>query len=63
MRFTAILFLSVFLVSCGKSKSNIPCFKEAGASNCSELFDVIQKNLGDQEKLLDLRECYDKHCQ
>lgn len=61
MRFLVLFLLLALSVSC-KSKKEIPCFKEAGASNCSELFDVIQENLRNEDKILDLRDCYDEHC-
>ncbi len=63
MRFIPLLFTVMLLTVSCKSKKDVPCFKKAGTSNCSELFEAIQQNLGEQEKILDLRDCYDKHCQ
>jgi hypothetical protein len=59
------LFLSILisfgLSSCAK-KEVPPCFKEQEVSNCTELFEKIQQNLGDMEKSQELRDCYDKGC-
>ncbi len=61
MRALLLLLSVTFLLSC-KSKKDVPCFQEADVSNCTELFEAIQQNLNNQDKILDLRDCYDQHC-
>lgn len=58
--FTVIILSLVTLDGCKKEKPQ--CFKDNGVSDCNEMFDKIQQNLGDLEKSQELRDCYNKVC-
>lgn len=62
MKFRILLLClwSLFFFSCNKKEET--CFAKFDSKNCHDLFDKIQQNLNDQEKLQALRECYDQEC-
>jgi len=63
MKLFPLIFVIVFILVACNAKEKSPCFKEAGVSNCSELFDLYQANLNDPMRSITLKDCYDEQCQ
>jgi hypothetical protein len=55
-----LYFLLIFLLGCSGKKN--PCMEEWDCRDCNCMFDKIQQNLHDAQKLQRIQECYDKAC-
>ena len=58
---SSALVASVLLFSCKKNETP-PCFTAEGVNNCSELFDSIQANMNNPQRLNELQDCYSVGC-
>lgn len=61
MKKAIILIIILFLLGCKKSEKS-PCVEALDCDDCNCLFDEMQKNAGNREKMDSLKACYEENC-
>lgn len=60
--FLMLFLFCCIMIGCSSKVEQAPCGKELQCKDCNCLFDEIQKNLNNPEKLQKAQECYEKYC-